>query len=925
MSAPGRAIEVVGAHTHNLRGVDCSFPHYALSVVTGVSGSGKSSLAFDTVYAEGQRRYVETLPTYTRQFLAQMRKPPVTAVRNVPPALALRQGSGAGGARSSVGSVTEIVDHLHLLYAGAGETTCKACGSFVQDWTVPRVIDWLVAEADKERILVVGTIVPEEGTEVADLLRQLAADGHRRLYDQGALIDMDSADVTELLGRGALRVVLDRLSVSADSSRLAEAIEAAYRFGERVTDVVLWDRREGDAMPPEQRFYDHHRCRVCDTMHQPPIPALFDTQSTIGACDTCGGFGRTVGIDHAKVIPDPRRTLEDDAVACFTTPSMRKHQRRLISECERAGVPTNVAWFELDDDAHRFVMHGDGRYRGIEGFFADLEEDRYKPHIRILIARYRGYAPCVVCEGSGLSPDARAVRVGGRHLGRVLQLRVEDARGWLAALALPAALAEALKALLLELDNRLQFLEDAGVGYLTLDRAARTLSGGEMHRVLLATSLGRMLTDTCYVLDEPTAGLHPHDTARLLKVIERLRDVGNTVIVVEHDPDVILRAEHIVELGPAGGDLGGRVTYEGGVAGLAESDTATGEMLRRRAPTLVAAVDASSRLEVEGACLHNLRDVRVGFPHGALSVVTGVSGSGKSTLIHDVLYAKLQEARGQRSETTLGPTTVRGDVFDEIVMVDQGAIARSTRSCAMTLSGAYTPIRELFAGSAYASMNGLTPGHFSFNTPGGRCDRCEGTGTVAIEMHFVADVELVCDVCEGRRFQDHVLAATYEGHSIADVFEMTIAEAIRAFGAHASIARKLEPLERVGLGYIKLGQSTSQMSGGELQRVKLASYVGKAGRSRSHRLFLFDEPTVGLHLRDVDRLLGALRELVAEGNTVIVVEHNLDLIAACDWIVDLGPGPGVAGGRVVYEGPAAGILNVSESLTGDHLRALVAS
>lgn len=922
MNATRTQIEVQGARTHNLRDVDCRFPHYALSVVTGVSGSGKSSLAFDTVYAEGQRRYVETLPTYTRQFLAQMRKPPVTAVRNVPPALALRQGNSVNNARSTVGSVTELVDHLHLLYAGAGTTTCRNCGAHVQEWTVPRVQDWLTEHAADERIVVVGAIVPEEGVAVADLLRQLAADGHRRIYDDGTLVNVDSPEAADLLERGRLEVVLDRLKVSPDSSRLSEAIESAYGFGERVADVVLWDRRDGDAPPPRERFYDHYRCRACDTLHQPPIPALFDTQSTIGACDVCSGYGRTVGIDRFKVVPDPRRSLEDDAVACYATPSMRKHQRRLLQACELAGVPTDVPWFDLTDEQRRFVLHGDGRYGGVDGFFAALEDDRYKPHIRILIARFRGYAPCTACDGSGLSADARAVRVGGRHLGQVIQWTATRLKEWLAELELPPKLAEALDPLRTEIDHRLSYLLDAGVGYLTLDRAARTLSGGEMHRVLLATSLGRTLTDTCYVLDEPTAGLHAHDTARLLRVIERLRDIGNTVIVVEHDPDVIARAEHIVELGPGGGDLGGRVSFEGDLDGLRKSDTATGEMLRHRTPALVEEVDDADALSLTGACLNNLRNVDVRFPLEALSVVTGVSGSGKSTLINDVLHGKLQEARGQRGEPGLAPTELRGDVFDEVVMVDQSSVARSSRSCAMTLSGAYTPIRELFAGTAYASMNGLTPGTFSFNTAGGRCDRCEGTGTVAVEMHFVADVELECDVCEGRRFKDHVLAATVNGRSIADVFDMTVHEAIDFFGDQAPIRRKLEPLDRVGLSYVKLGQSTSQMSGGELQRLKLASYVGKS-RGRTKRLFLFDEPTVGLHLRDVERLLGALRELIDEGNTVIVVEHNLDLVAASDWNVDLGPGPGADGGRVLYQGPVAGLVNVEGSRTAEHLRALV--
>ena len=923
MKPENMRIEVLEAQTHNLRDASCAFPHGKLSVVTGVSGSGKSSLAFDTVYAEGQRRYVETLSTYARQFLQQMKKPPVRAVKNMPPALALRQGNSVSAARATVSSISELDDYLPLLFAGVGVTHCRSCGAFVQDWTVPRVIDWLVEHADGERVVVLGAIKPEEGHSTAELLRQLAAEGHRRVEVNGALVAIDAPEVADVLAAGKLRVVLDRLVVRADETRLSEALENAYGFGERVADVLLWDRREGDGPAPEQRFYDHHRCTACDTLHQPPVPALFDTQSTVGACDVCSGYGRTVGVDPNKVVPDARKSLREGAVACFETATGRGFRRMLLQHAEARGVDVGAPWHSLGDETQEWVMQGGGGYPGVLAFFDRLAEDRYKPHIRILIARYRGYAPCLTCGGSGLSADARAVTVDGLHLGDLRAMRVERALEWIARLELPHELALAMDPLLRGISSRLTYLVDAGVGYLTLNRTARTLSGGEMHRVMLATNLGRMLTDTCYVLDEPTAGLHAHDTERLMEVIERLRDVGNTVIVVEHDPDVIRRAAHVVELGPGAGEHGGQVLFEGEVEALASTNTATGAMLRARTPTLVDELTPSGFLSIEGACLHNLKDVAASFPVAHLSVVTGVSGSGKSTLVTDVLVGKLQEARGQRGESALSSVTVHNDSFDEIVVVDQGSIARSSRSCAMTLSGAYTPIREQFANTSYAKANGLKAGAFSFNAVGGRCDRCDGTGVVAIEMHFMADVELPCDVCEGKRFKDHVLAATLNGVSIADVFSMTVSEASRFFADHKSIVRKLAPLERVGLGYVRLGQTTSQMSGGELQRLKLASYVGKSRASRHRRLFVFDEPTVGLHLSDVERLVGALRELVDEGNTVIVVEHNLDFVAQCDWIVDLGPGAGEEGGRVLYEGPVAGVIDVEGSRTGAYLAKLV--
>ncbi len=916
MQTNGECIHVDEARTNNLKGVSCRFPHGRMTVVTGVSGSGKSSLAFDTVYAEGQRRYVETLSTYARQFLQQMRKPPVKAVRNVPPALALRQGNSVSGARSTVGSVTEVTEHLQLLFAGAGSTVCKQCGAPVTTWTPGTVVDWLVNNGDGERVIVLGTVRPLEDQGIAPLLRDLVADGYRRVLDEGRLVDLDAPEAADLLERDELRVVIDRLRIEADSQRLADSIETAFAFGERIADIVRWD----DSERTEWRFYDHHRCDVCATMHHEPIPALFEVQSTIGACGRCGGYGRTVGIDHHKVVPDPRLSIADGAVACFQTASMRKHRRRLVSAFERLGFPVDVPWVDLPTAAQEVVFRGDADFLGVRGFFRSLEDDRYKPHIRILIARYRGYADCEECDGSGLSADARAVRIEGAHLGHVQRKTVTDMARWVRELELPGELAVALDPLITELHSRLTFLEDAGVGYLAVNRQARTLSGGEMHRVLLATSIGRMLTDTCYVLDEPTAGLHARDTARLMGVVRRLRDIGNTVIVVEHDPDVIREADHIVELGPAGGDAGGTLLYEGAFEGLRETDTPTGTMIRSGTQLVEVASRPDGFLALEGACVNNLRNVSVSFPRGQLSVVTGVSGSGKSSLVVDALHAKLMEARGQREQAALAPTVLHGDSFDEVVLVDQSSIPRSVRSCALTFSGAYGPVRDLFSATPHARANGLKAGAFSFNTAGGRCERCDGTGVMTVEMHFIADVRLPCDVCDGKRFQPHVLATRYEGRTIADVFAMTVSSAIEFFSGSRSVVRRLEPLEKVGLGYVKLGQPTSELSGGELQRLKLASYVGKAGGGAA-RLFIFDEPTVGLHMQDVRQLVVALRELTAAGHTIIVVEHNLDLVAASDWVVDLGPGPGAEGGRLVYEGRVAGLMEVAASFTGQDLRA----
>ena len=912
-------IVVVEAATNNLKSVSCTIPHGALTVVTGVSGSGKSSLAFDTIYAEGQRRYVETLSTYARQFLDQMPKPPVKAVRHVPPALALKQGNSISNARSSVSTVTELVDHLQLLFSAAGITWCKRCGEQVERYSVKRVIESLQEWADGERAVVIGTLIPDEHEDTAELMRQLVADGYRRVEVDGALVNLDSTDAVSLLGSHELRVVIDRLKIDASSARLSESIENAFSFGECSAEVVLWD---ADGRP-SRRFYDQLRCSACATPHLDPVPAIFDPRSTLGGCRTCEGFGRTAGVDPNKVVPDPRKSLAEGAVVCFETPAMRKHRGRMLRACLADGVPTDLPWMDIAATMRsRLLGDGIGEFVGVAGFFTSIEDDRYKPHIRILIAKYRGYAPCPSCNGSGLSEDARAVRIQDQDIGDVQALSIDDLILWIAALQFPDDMRDALESLLREIQARLEFLAGTGVGYLSLRRPARTLSGGEMHRVLLATSVGRMLTDTCYVLDEPTAGLHAHDTARLMKVVQRLRDIGNTVVVVEHDPEVMAMADHVVELGPRGGEHGGEILFEGTTKELFKSNTPTGESLRSRRRIPPSAELSNDFLTVSGVCLNNLRNVSASFPHGAISVVTGVSGSGKSSLVADALYGKLLEQRGQRSSVGLGTVEVHGDAFTEIVLVDQGSVQKSVRSCAMTFSGAYSTIRQLYASTALARAQGLTAGNFSFNTVGGRCERCDGSGVRVIEMHFMADVALRCDVCDGKRFKPNILEARLRGKSIADIFDMTVDSAIEFFDESRPILTALSPLQKVGLGYLKLGQATAEMSGGELQRLKLASYVGRS-KTVASRLFVFDEPTVGLHMFDVDRLMRALRELTAEGNTIVVVEHNLGFVAQCDWVVDLGPGAGPDGGQVVYEGRIPAMMDCAESLTGKHLRAAI--
>jgi excinuclease ABC subunit A len=920
-------IRVEEATTNNLKGVTCSIPHGSLTVVTGVSGSGKSSLAFDTVYAEGQRRYVETLSTYARQFLQQMKRPPARAIRNLQPSLALKQHNSIGNARSSVGSITEVEDYMHVLFANAGTVFCYECGEIVRPWSAAAVVHWLDEHASGERIIVIGTIRPEPGFGMEVLVKQLVADGYRKVEKDGDLINLDSPEMTELLDDDALHVVMDRVKVDASKTRLSEAVESAMNFGEARADVIFWDRDEEGSDPRTRRFESRYVCSMCGTPHYEPIPALFKSGSPIGECDACNGFGRRVGIDVRKVVPDPRLTLEEGVITCFDTPKYKKHMRRLLSACDKQGVPVDVPWLELSEEDREFVMDGGEDWYGVRGFFKGLEDDLYKAHIRIYIARFRGYTECETCDGSGLSEEARAVRIDGSHLGQILRRRIEQLPAWLDGLTIAPDVIDAMEHLLGEMQDRLGFLIESGVGYLTLHRRARTLSGGELHRVLLGTNVGRKLTDTCYVLDEPTAGLHADDTEKLIRVIKRLRDTGNTVLVVEHDPDVITSADWIIELGPQGGALGGDVMYEGDVAGLKDSETASGRMLRSIGDALIRLQEEipepESFLEVTGACLHNLKDISVKIPHGEITVVTGVSGSGKSTLVHDMIYRKLLEERGQRAEESLGPIEIAGDEFDDIVLVDQSSLQSSTRSCAMTLSGSYTKIRDLFSGTSFAKQQGLTAGDFSFNTPGGRCDRCEGLGNRLVEMHFIADIRIPCDVCDGKRFNDTTLKSRINGKNIADVFEMTIDEAASFFAESTAVTNRLAPLQAVGLGYLRMGQPTAELSGGEAQRMKLASYIADVMSSRkadTENLFIFDEPTVGLHLQDVEQLLRALRQLTDAGHTVVVVEHNIDFILACDWNIDLGPGAGPDGGEVLYTGRLRGLLNHETSTTSHHVR-----
>lgn len=912
------AVTLRGVRTHNLKNFDCIIPHHRLTAVTGVSGSGKSSLAFDTLYAEGRRRYTESLSTYARQFLQRMARPPIDGIQNIQPAVALKQKNEVSNARSTVGTVTEIDDHLHLIFTHAGTTFCSQCEIPVYRDDPGRVADRLSELDEGTRLVAVADVDAPKAEHRGTLLEQLLAEGYRRLYIDGETVDVTDRGIEELLDRPSYPVIIDRLVVrDGDEMRLAEAVETGMALG--AGKILIYEYgSDREPMVFDQAF----RCNQCGEDLIEPQPALFSFNSSLGACPTCSGFGKTMGVDYQKVIPNPRLSLEDGAIACFQKGKYRRQQRKLIKKCREMEIPTDVPFAELDEEDREFIRYGGKGYTGLSGFFRRLKGKQYKTHVRIFLARYRGYETCEDCRGTRLAPEARQVRFDGQLISDFWGMRIEEARQYFDELDIDPVLEAKIEPLLEEIDHRLHYLDEIGLGYLELGRQSRTLSGGEMQRIHLTSSIGRALTDTLYVLDEPTAGLHARDSRRLLDVLCGLRDLGNTVVVVEHDPEIILGADHILELGPVGGEGGGSLTYAGSLEDYKLSEdvdfTACEQMARQNGEQ-----SSSGSLQIVGARQHNLKDITVELPMRRLSVITGVSGSGKSTLMDDVLYNGWRRLQGQGGVEAGDFDELIGlEAFETIQLMDQSSIGRSNRSNAMSYTKAFDNIRKCFARTTQAKEAGLKVGDFSFNTRGGRCADCEGTGVITMEMHFMADVDIPCQTCEGQRFGPEVLAIRYRGKTIADVFEMTVDEAMSFFEESSAIQRKLRPLQEVGLGYLRLGQTTDTFSGGEAQRLKLATYIAD-GRKRGETkpiLFIFDEPTIGLHLHDISVLLVALRKLIDLGHTVVAIEHNTDFIARCDHVVDLGPEAGPRGGDVVAAGAPQEVAQQSGSITGHYLR-----
>ena len=936
-------IRVRGARVHNLRNVTVEIPHNAITVVTGVSGSGKSSLAFDTIYAEGQRRYVESLSAYARQFLERMEKPDVDEISGIAPAVAIRQKNSTRNPRSTVATSTEIYDYLRLLFARCGQTLCYKCGAEVRRDSPDEIATRVLSLAPGRRFYVMYPLrishadsgtgqrrAPRKKTAAPpqEALRQSLAEiqkrGFNRLYQDGRVHEFSSPEsLLDIDFAKPVYVLVDRLAVNPESrSRLTDSIEICYREG--MGEAILEFLPDSAASPSERLvFNERFECKNDGTLYQEPEPRLFSFNNPYGACPRCQGFGNTIDFDLNLVVPDASKSLDEGAIEPWTKPRYRSLLQDAKKWARGRGIPTNVAWRNLAPEQRRLVLEGDPEndFEGVNGFFKWLERKKYKLHVRVFLSRYRGYATCSECGGTRLRAEARAVRVAGRSITEVCKLTVKEARVFFANLALSESQAKVAEKILEEIRTRLQFLDEVGLDYLTLDRLTSTLSGGESQRIQLATSLGSHLVGALYVLDEPSIGLHPRDTQRLIDILKSLRDLGNTVLVVEHDPDTIQAADHVIDLGPGAGELGGKLLFSGNYAAmLEEHKSLTGRYLsgELRIPVPNNRHKRTGNfLRLFGANLHNLQNVDLTIPLETFTAVTGVSGSGKSTLVHDVLYRALAAKRngGSVKEFCEG---LEGDAgVREVVIVDQSAIGRTPRSNPATYLKAFDAIREVFAGTPDAKRRGYSAGHFSFNVPGGRCETCQGDGTVTVEMQFLADVELICEECRGTRFKSSVLEVRYREKNIHDVLQLTVREALAFFVNIPKVVSKLRILNEIGLGYLRLGQSATTLSGGEAQRLKLAAHLSRA--ENEGILYILDEPTTGLHFDDIAKLLSAFRKLLDSGASLLVIEHNLDVIKSADWVIDLGPEGGDKGGKIIATGTPEQVARNQQSHTGRYL------
>ncbi len=913
------AIRVRGARVHNLKNVDLDVPRGRFIAVTGVSGSGKSSLVLDTLYAEGQRRYVESFSAYARQFLERMDKPDVDRIENIPPAIAIEQKNPVKSRRSTVGTATELNDYLRLLFARVGEVYCPDCGARVEAHSVASVVEEVMQMPEGTRFMATFPLRLSARLDLREQLERLREMGFLRLLVGGRIEDIGGGETPSISPDAELEVVVDRRVAGARAKeRLAEAVETCYRLGQGRCLVRVPQGRD-------LCFSRDFRCTGCSRVLPEITPQLFSFNSPLGACPNCTGYGATIDIDPQRIVPEPHLSLEGGAIQPWTTENTRECLDQLLEGAARSGIPTDVPWEDLTPAQRQAVMSGTGHFYGVKDFFEWLETKKYKLHVRVLLSRYRRYVTCSQCGGARLRREALAVKVGGKNIAQISAMTIQEAhRFFHNELRLAASAQQVAAIVLAEIRARLDYLLRIGLGYVALDRPTRTLSGGEMQRVNLATSLGSALVNTLYILDEPSLGLHARDNQRLIDIIRRLRDRGNTVMVVEHDRQIIEVADHVIDLGPGAGELGGEVVYAGPIAGLRQCEKSiTGAYLRgesripvpqhRRRP-------AKERILLKGCRHHNLKNIDVELPLGLFVCLTGVSGSGKSTLVQDTLYGAIKRRKPGGYGEEVGPyrRLIGHDLLSDAILVDQSPIGRTPRSNPATYIKVYSYIRDLFASTKEARVRNLGPGAFSFNAPGGRCEHCEGAGSIRVDMQFLADVHVTCDRCEGRRFRKDILKIKYRGLSVHDVLGMTVEKAMRFFRDQPKIVRRLRVLYDTGLGYLRLGQPANTLSGGEAQRLKLAGYMSDASRERL--LLIFDEPTVGLHFDDIKKLLRCFQALVDAGHTVLVVEHNLDIIKCADHVIDLGPDEGERGGEVVVAGTPEEVAACERSHTGRFLR-----
>ena len=927
--AIGGDIIIKGARVNNLKNVDVTIPRGKFVVVTGLSGSGKSSLAFDTLYAEGQRRYVESLSSYARQFMGRMTKPECDFIRGLPPAIAVEQRTVTRNSRSTVGTSTEIYDYLRLLFARVGKTYSPISGQMVKKHTANDVINTINSYHDGTRLALLPEIIVPEGRDLRTQLDILAKGGYSRLMtNDGRFVDISQVIATEGdLDATAYRLLIDRLAVTHnrdDEMRLLDSLQTAFYEGKDECIVVMWLQ---DGSTIEHRF--SKRYELDGMTFEEPSDLMFNFNNPLGACPTCEGFGSVIGIDENLVVPDRSRSVYDDAVMCWRGQVMSEWKHEFIHVAAQHNFPIHKPYYELNQQELGLLWHGsaDGRWTGIDGFFEWVKSKAYAIQFRVLQARYRGKTVCPTCHGTRLKPQAGYVKVGGMAISDMVRMPVKELSQWFAQLQLDETDTQIAKRLLTEINTRLDYLCDVGVGYLTLDRLSATLSGGESQRINLATALGSSLVGSVYILDEPSIGLHPRDTHRLIHVLKMLQQLGNTVVVVEHAADIIRTADYLIDVGPEAGRNGGRITYQGPVSELAEAtDSYTAKYLngiltipvpRHRRPW-------NQYIEVKGATHNNLKNISVKFPLGVMTVVTGVSGSGKSTLVGKILYPALARNYDQTAEAPGTHSGIGGDLsrLQAVEFIDQGPIGKSTRSNPATYLKAFDEIRQLFAHQQLSKQMGYNSSFFSFNSPGGRCEECKGEGTITIEMQFMADITLTCEACHGKRFGRNALDVTYRDKTISDILDMTVNQAIEFFNESSTfnehkIVWRLKPLQDVGLGYIKLGQSSSTLSGGENQRVKLAYYL--SGERQGNTLFIFDEPTTGLHFHDINTLMKSFNQLIGNGHTVVIIEHNLDVIKCADHIIDLGPEGGENGGNIVVTGTPEEVAQCKDSHTGRFL------